>query len=194
MEILVGEARLRLLRGDITKIPVDAMGNAANAELAGGGGVDGAIHRAGGPSLMKELDRLRGRDGCPTGAAVITGAGALPAKWVLHAVGPVWRGGGFGEPDLLASAYEASLRLAAEKGARSVSFPSISTGTYGYPVEKAAPVALRAVADFLRKPGHPVRDAAFVLFDGPTFAAYELALAPPGEAVDNSPPEPYTQG
>lgn len=168
---------LRLLRGDITRVPVDAVVNAANSELVGGGGVDGAIHRAGGPEIMKELNRIRPPAGCPTGGAVLTGAGDLPAKWVIHAVGPVWRGGTFGEEEDLRSAYAVSMRLASEKGARTVSFPSISTGVYGYPVEKAAPAALSAVAEALRRPACPVREAVFVLFDDATFAAYQAALA-----------------
>jgi len=175
-ELAIGASRIRLLTGDITKVPADAVVNAANSRLAGGGGVDGAIHRAGGPSLMAELDRIRPRGGCPTGQAIATGAGALPAKWVIHAVGPVWRGGGRGESELLASAYQASLKLAAERGARVVAFPSISTGVYGYPVEQAAPVALKAVADFLAAGQSPIKEAVFVLFAPGTLAAYAAAL------------------
>jgi len=175
-ELAIGASRIRFLTGDITKVPADAVVNAANSRLAGGGGVDGAIHRAGGPSIMAELDRIRPRGGCPTGQAIATGAGALPAKWVIHAVGPVWRGGGRGESELLASAYQASLKLAAERGARVVAFPSISTGVYGYPVEQAAPVALKAVADFLAAGQSPIKEAVFVLFDPGTLAAYAAAL------------------
>ena len=176
MEISVAGATIRLLQGDITAVPADAIVNAANSELVGGGGVDGAIHRAGGPAIMLELNRIRPRGGCPAGSAVATKAGNLPAKHVLHAVGPIWRGGGFSEPELLASAYASSLRLAAERGARSVSFPSLSTGAYGYPVEKAAPVALEAVASFLRAAPTSIREAVFVLFDQPTLRAYEKAM------------------
>ena len=176
MVIAVGNCRVELVLGDITKVPADAIVNAANSELAGGGGVDGAIHRAGGPSIMLELNRLRPRGGCPTGSAVVTGAGSLPAKWVIHAVGPVWRGGRFQEAELLASAYETSLALAVEKAARTVSFPSISTGAYGYPVEKAAPVALAAVERFLKERGGPIEEVVFVLFDRRTLSAYEKAL------------------
>lgn len=165
-----------MVQGDITKVAVDAIVNAANSELAGGGGVDGAIHRAGGPSLMAELDRIRPKQGCPTGSAVLTGAGELPAKYVVHAVGPVWRGGGFGEPDLLALAYATSLGLAAGKGAATVSFPAISTGVYGYPLEKAAPVAVGAVARFLRGPATSVREVVFVLFDARSYRVFEDAL------------------
>lgn len=176
MEAQVAGARIRLVLGDITKTPADAIVNAANSELVGGGGVDGAIHRAGGPEIMRELNRIRPRAGCPAGSAVATGAGDLPARHVIHAVGPVWRGGGFQEAELLAEAYAASLKLATEKGAAVVSFPSISTGAYGYPVGKAAPEALAAVSRFLRGPKTSVREVIFVLFDAETFKAYEKAL------------------
>jgi len=169
-------SRIRLLTGDITKVPADAIVNAANSRLAGGGGVDGAIHAAGGHAIMAELDRVRPADGCPTGQAIVTGAGALPARWVIHAVGPVWRGGRHGESGLLASAYGSSLRLATEKAARIVTFPSISTGAYGYPVEMAAPVALRAVADFLSEETSSIKETIFVLFDPATTAVYAAAL------------------
>lgn len=174
--LALGARSLRLTQGDITRVPADAVVNAANSHLAGGGGVDGAIHRAGGPAIMAELDRVRGA-GCPTGSAVLTGAGRLPAKHVIHAVGPRWRGGEAGEEALLASAYRSSLALAEEAGAKVVTFPSISTGVYGYPVELAAPVALREVAAFLEKDARSVAEAIFVLFDPETFAAYGAALA-----------------
>jgi O-acetyl-ADP-ribose deacetylase (regulator of RNase III) len=177
-EIAVGAARIRLMTGDITQVPADAVVSAANSRLAGGGGVDGSIHRAGGPSIMAELDRIRPSGGCPTGSAVATGAGTLPAKWVIHAVGPVWRGGKRKEAELLASAYRTSLKLAAERGANVVCFPSISTGVYGYPVEQAAAVALRVVAEFLTTGADSIsiKEAVFVLFDRDTFTAYETAL------------------
>jgi len=175
-ELAVGAARIRLMTGDITRVPADAVVNAANSRLAGGGGVDGAILRAGGPSIMAELDRIRPAGGCATGKAVVTAAGDLPAKWVIHAVGPVWRGGDRKEGELLAGAYRTSLKLAAERGAKLVTFPSISTGVYGYPVEKAAPVALRAVADFLAAGAGSIEEAVFVLFDAGTYRAYETAL------------------
>src|SRR4051794_18006511 len=150
-----GQGRsIQLLRGDITKVPVDAIANAANSELRGGGGVDGAIHAAGGPVIMQELDVIRrNRGSCPPGSAVATTAGSLPAKWVFHAVGPVWEGGDQGEPDKLASAYRACLALAEEKGVSYMSFPSISTGIYGYPVDQAAPIGLREAAAHLRRQG-----------------------------------------
>jgi O-acetyl-ADP-ribose deacetylase (regulator of RNase III) len=175
-ELAVGAARIRLVTGDITHVPADAMVNAANSRLAGGGGVDGAIHRAGGPSIMEELERIRPAGGCPTGKAVVTTAGRLPAKWVIHAVGPVWRGGARRESELLASAYRASLKLACERGAKIVTSPSISTGVYGYPVDKAAVVALRAVVEFLAAGSGSIKEIIFVLFDRDTFAAYETAL------------------
>jgi len=138
----IGESTIEVVVGDITTIPVDAIVNAANPQLAGGGGVDGAIHRAGGPEIMRELvERYGPNRFCPPGGAVVTGAGRLPARWVIHAVGPIWRGGDAGEADTLASAYRGSLRLAADLGATSVSFPAISTGIYGYPADDAARVA-----------------------------------------------------
>src|SRR5579864_9471871 len=137
--------KLRLLIGDITNIRVDAMVNAANEALAGGGGVDGAIHRSGGPSLMRELDTIRKKQGgCPTGSAVATTAGSLPAQFVFHAVGPVYRDGRHGEPEHLANCYRTCLDLAEERGVRTISFPAISTGAYGYPLEEATRIALRS--------------------------------------------------
>ena len=146
---------LRLLIGDITKIRVDAMVNAANSDLAGGGGVDGAIHRAGGSSIMRELDTIREESGgCPTGSAVATTAGSLPAQYVFHAVGPVYRDGSHGEAELLASCYGTCLELAEEREVRSISFPSISTGAYGYPMNEAARIAVETVGHHLRMPEH----------------------------------------
>jgi O-acetyl-ADP-ribose deacetylase (regulator of RNase III) len=169
---------LRLTTGDITKVPVDAMANAANSGLRGGGGVDGAIHRAGGPSIMAELDEVRAKIGhCPTGSAVATAAGALPAKYVFHAVGPVYRDGLHGEPVALASCYRTCLKLADERGVETISFPSISTGVYGYPVEEAARIAIAAVWQHLESGAGSARDAVFVLFDHATYQAYAVALA-----------------
>jgi O-acetyl-ADP-ribose deacetylase (regulator of RNase III) len=169
---------LRLVTGDITKVAADAIVNAANSGLRGGGGVDGAIHRAGGPAIMQELDKIRASSGgCPTGSAVATTAGALPAKYVLHAVGPVYHGGGKDEAKLLASCYTTCLKMADEKGVHTITFPSISTGVYGYPVDEAAGVALGAVAEQLSREGTQVREATFVLFDQRTYDAYARALA-----------------
>lgn len=180
----VGRTTLRLLTGDITRIPVDAVVNAANAALIGGGGVDGAIHRAGGPAIMNELNRIRPAGGCPTGSAVATGAGALPAKYVFHAVGPVWRGGQNGEPAALASCYATCLRLAEERAARTISFPAISTGIYGYPVAEAAQIAVGAVCRYLEAaPETVLEEILFVLFDEHAFRAYRAALCPPAPVV-----------
>jgi len=172
--IPVGRGRLTLVQGDITRLPTDAMVNAANASLAGGGGVDGAIHRAGGPSIMAELRERY--DGCPTGGAVVTGAGTLPARWVIHAVGPRWQGGDRGEAELLRSAYREALARAEEVGARSVTLPAISAGIYGYPLEEAAAIALRTVHDHLRG-GSGIEQATFVLYSAATLAAFERAIA-----------------
>jgi O-acetyl-ADP-ribose deacetylase (regulator of RNase III) len=161
-----GESRIQVALGDITKIAVDAMVNAANSALAGGGGVDGAIHRAGGPSLMRELDEIRAKQGgCPTGSAVVTGAGKLPAKFVFHAVGPVYEDGRSGEPEELASCYRKCLELAVQHGAHSISFPGISTGIYGYPLEAAAQIAVREVREFLIRSAE-IEKVIFVAFSG----------------------------
>ncbi len=163
--------------GDITRVAADAVVNAANSALAGGGGVDGAIHRAGGPEIMRELDRIRPETGgCATGSAVATGAGRLPARFVFHAVGPVWRGGGRREPELLAGCYRTCLEMAHERSLQTVSFPSISTGAYGYPVDAAARVALAEVVGFLAGPDVSVQEVVFVLFDKSTYDAYARAL------------------
>lgn len=173
--ILIGAHRLELARGDITDERVDAIANAANEALRGGGGVDGAIHRAAGPGL---LDELRGRypDGTPTGTAVATDAYDLPARWVLHAVGPVWRGGSAGERELLAGAYRSCLVLADELGARSLAFPAISMGIYGYPPHAGARVAINTVADYLRGTTR-VEVVRFVLFSEETYERFAGALA-----------------
>jgi O-acetyl-ADP-ribose deacetylase (regulator of RNase III) len=177
IEVTVNQSKLRAVSGDITRQATDAIVNAANSGLMGGGGVDGAIHRAGGPAILEECKQIVARQGrLPTGRAVITTGGNLPAKHVIHTVGPVWQGGNRGEPELLASAYRESLKLAAAKGLTSVAFPSISTGIYGYPVSQAAEVAVGAVTDFLRKSTSPVREVTFVLFDDKTFEAYASAI------------------
>jgi len=158
--------KLRLVIGDITNIRVDAIVNAANSGLRGGGGVDGAIHRAGGPGIMRELDEIRkASGGCPTGSAVVTSGGALPAQYVFHAVGPIYQDGRHGEPDHLASCYRKCLELAEERNVRSISFPAISTGAYGYPAEEAASIALETVAQHLDRAESGVREVLFVLFD-----------------------------
>lgn len=168
---------LRLKQGDITRVPVDAIANAANSALAGGGGVDGAIHRAGGPSIMKELNLIRQEQGgCPTGSAVVTRAGNLPAKWVLHAVGPVYRDGKHGEAELLASCYTTCLRLADNLAAATMSFPAISTGVYGYPLPAAARIAVEAVASHLTADVGSVHEAVFVLFGDEAMKTFSAAL------------------
>jgi O-acetyl-ADP-ribose deacetylase len=170
-------AKLSLLKGDITRQETDAIVNAANSGLMGGGGVDGAIHRAGGPSILEECKIIVARQGrLPTGQAVITTAGKMKTKHVIHTVGPVWRSGGAGEAELLASAYRESLKLAAENRLSSVSFPSISTGVYGYPVTEAAVVALKAVKEFLSIETS-VKEVVFVLFDDRTYEAYTKAAS-----------------
>jgi len=151
---------LRIELGDITRLPVDAIVNAANSALGGGGGVDGAIHRAGGPTLMQELRRFHG---CPTGSAVVTHAGKLPAKWVFHAVGPVYRDGQHGEPELLRSCYTKCFELAELHKARTISFPAISTGVYSYPVNQAAEIAVAEAKRFLAQ-AIIVEEVHFVMF------------------------------
>jgi O-acetyl-ADP-ribose deacetylase len=170
------DSRIKLLRGDITKVVVDAIVNAANSSLLGGGGVDGAIHRAGGPLILEECRAIRARQGgCATGKAVITASGRLPARHVIHAVGPVWNGGGHGEGELLAAAYRNSLRLAIEHGLETVAFPNISTGIYGFPKDKAAEIAVATVTEFLGE--HPeMEEVVFVCFDQENYALYEKLL------------------
>lgn len=163
--IHLGLCQLQLLKGDITTIAVDAIVNAANSHLAGGGGVDGAIHRAGGPDIMRELDEIRAQIGsCPSGSAVVTGAGLLPARYVFHAVGPRYNDGQHGEAEKLASCYITCLGLAADHGVNSLSFPSISTGIYGYPIDEAAGVAVTTVANWLRAHRGPVRVVKLVQY------------------------------
>src|SRR5580765_4688617 len=163
---------LRPARGDITRQDVDAIVNAANSSLLGGGGVDGAIHRAAGPELVEHCRRL---GGCNTGQAKATPGFRLPARWVIHTVGPVWRGGGFGEPELLASCYRESLARADELHVRTIAFPAISTGIYGYPLDQAAAIAV----DTLRATPTSVEEVLLMCFNDEAWEAYRLAL---GEA------------
>jgi O-acetyl-ADP-ribose deacetylase (regulator of RNase III) len=168
---------LTLLQGDITRIAADAIVNAANSALAGGGGVDGAIHRAGGPTLMAELDAMRSSIGrLPAGQAVATTAGKLPAQYVFHAVGPVYRDGRSGEPEALASCYRVCLRMAEERALRRISFPAISTGVYGYPFREATAIAIREVKDHLRKHAGSVEEVLLVFFSASDYEACEVLL------------------
>ncbi len=174
MRVIVNGQTLELQQGDVTVQEVDAIVNAANSALAGGGGVDGAIHRRGGPAIMAQTDK-KYPHGCPTGSAVITGAGDLPARHVIHAVGPVWSGGQHGEAGLLASAYRCCLELAVENNCRSVAFPSLSTGAYRFPIDQAARIALRTVIEFLGEHARPEL-VRFMLFDAGAYGAFSAAL------------------
>jgi O-acetyl-ADP-ribose deacetylase (regulator of RNase III) len=175
MFVSLGNCRLELVSGDLTRQPVDAIANAANSQLAGGGGVDGAIHRAAGPELLQETARLHPQ-GCPTGGAVATRGGKLPARFVFHAVGPIWRGGQQGEPALLAGAHQRCLELAVENDCQSLAFPAISTGVYGYPKREAARVALQTVGNFLCEFQRPSL-VRFVLFDSETLQVFADVLS-----------------
>lgn len=172
MKIKINNSILELVEGDFTKEATEAIVNAANSGLRGGGGVDGAIHRAGGPQIMEECRKI-GR--CPTGNAVITSGGLLKARYVIHAVGPVYHGGEKGEPELLASAYQNSLKRASENSIQSISFPSLSTGAYGYPFDEAASVALKTVIEYL-KLNDEIELVRFVLFGEDAYKIYESAL------------------
>lgn len=162
------EAKIKIIKGDITQLKVDAIVNAANKTLLGGGGVDGAIHKVAGPELLEECKKL---DGCETGEAKITKGYNLPAKYVIHTVGPIWRGGKEGEEKKLATCYQNSLKLATENNVKSIAFPSISTGAYGFPIEKAAPIVLREVKNFF-KTNKIVKEVIFVLFSEKDFQIY----------------------
>jgi O-acetyl-ADP-ribose deacetylase (regulator of RNase III) len=175
--------RIALVQGDITTLAVDVIVNAANASLLGGGGVDGAIHRAAGPGLLSACRQL---GGCPTGQARLTGGYQLPAKHVIHTVGPVWRGGAAGEPELLASCYRTALQLAADHGLATIAFPSISTGIYGYPIAQACRIALAITRDFLANHPQP-RLVTFVCFSARDLDEYRRALA---ESPDRDTPQP----
>jgi O-acetyl-ADP-ribose deacetylase (regulator of RNase III) len=176
-EVRIDGRSLAVVRGDITRIPADAIVNAANAALAGGGGVDGSIHRAGGPAIMADL-RARYGEGrrCQVGQAVVSVAGDLPARWVIHAVGPMWSGGRRGEPELLAAAYRASLAHADVLGARSITFPAISCGIYGYPLAEGARLALETVQDHLAAGPTSIEQATFVLFSDETLSIFQVEL------------------
>lgn len=175
-EVEISGRKLILKKGDITAEEVEAIVNSANPDLTPGGGVSGAIHRRGGPRVTEEAARIRRERGrLKTGEAVITTGGDLPAAWVIHTVGPVWHGGTKGEPELLARAYRSCLELAAERGIRTIAFPSISTGVYGYPIDQAAEVALRTVKGFLEGDPGPVEEVRFVLFSEADLAAYRAA-------------------
>ena len=170
-------SRLRIVQGDITKVATTAIVNAANSSLLGGGGVDGAIHRAGGPQILAECQQIRARQGgCKVGQAVITSGGRLPAAYVIHTVGPHWNGGHKGEPEKLASCYRRSLQLAADKEMESVAFPGISTGIYGYPKPEAAAVAVREVRQWLATHEYP-EEVVFVVFDEEAKQLYEQEVA-----------------
>ena len=161
--------RIEIVEGDITKQQVDAIVNAANTSLRGGGGVDGAIHRAAGPELLEECIKI---GGCPTGEARVTKGYRLPAKYVIHTVGPIWRGGTSGEDQLLASCYRNSLKAASELGVKSIAFPSISTGAYGFPMERATEIALKEVSEFLKK-DEGIEKVVFVCFGKEAFRIYK---------------------
>jgi O-acetyl-ADP-ribose deacetylase (regulator of RNase III) len=153
-EFRVGKTKIRIVQGDITKQNTDAIVNAANSSLMGGGGVDGAIHRKGGPKILEECKKIRETEwpeGLPTGKAVITKGGNLKARYIVHTIGPIWHGGKHGEPELLAEAYSNSLKIAVSRGLKTIAFPSISTGAYGYPMEEASKVALKTIREFLEK-------------------------------------------
>ncbi len=169
--------RVTLLQGDITKLKVDAIVNAANSSLMGGGGIDGAIHRAGGPAILAECREIVARQGrCETGNAVITSGGNLPAKYVIHTVGPVWHGGSSNEDQLLAKAYSNSLKLATENNIETIAFPNISTGVYGFPKERAAQIAVRTIQEFLKE-NEKIKEFCFVCFDQGNYELYQHLLS-----------------
>jgi O-acetyl-ADP-ribose deacetylase len=176
-ELKINQTTLSLTLGDITDMYTDAVVNAANSTLMGGGGVDGAIHSAGGPAILEECKQIVAKQGpLPPGKAVITTGGNLKARYVIHTVGPVWMGGNQGEPETLASAYTESLKLASERGLASIAFPSISTGAYRYPLDQAARVALTAVSAYLKTTPTSLRRVIFVLFSQYTYDAHASAL------------------
>lgn len=169
---------IKVIKHDITKVSVEAIVNAANSSLLGGGGVDGAIHKAGGHQILEECRIIRNTQGkCPAGQAVITTAGNLPAKYVIHAVGPIWRGGSGNEDELLSNAYLNSLKLAEEHQVKSISFPNISTGIYGFPKKRAAQIALSTVYDFMKN-SKIINDVIFVCFNEENFKIYQQLISP----------------
>lgn len=175
---IINQTKLTIIQGDITQQDADAIVNAANPSLMGGGGVDGAIHRSGGPAILTECKQIVSQIGhLPTGKAVITTGGKLKAKHVIHTVGPIWHGGNRGEAELLASAYQESLKVATAKNLTNISFPSISTGAYGYPLAEAAEVALRAIISFLRENATTLKEVRMVLFDSRTYEVYSTTLS-----------------
>ena len=177
MEVVINQTKLALIQGDITKQTTDAIVNAANSSLMGGGGVDGAIHRAGGSTILEECKQIVAKQGrLPPGKAVITTGGNLPAKFVIHTVGPYWQGGRSNEAQILASCYKESLKIAEDKKLSSISFPSISTGAYRYPMDQAAKVALETVISFLKEDAITLKEVRFVLFDERTYEAYRKNL------------------
>ena len=177
MKVNIGQTILSVVQGDITLQNTEGIVNAANSGLMGGGGVDGAIHRAGGPSILEECRKIVARQGrLPTGKAVITTGGNLKAKYVIHTVGPIWHGGTKGEPGLLASAYKESLKVAAAHNLTSISFPSISTGAYAYPLADAAAIAVNTVVSFLKEKITSLKEVVFVLFDSKSYETYRSVL------------------
>jgi O-acetyl-ADP-ribose deacetylase (regulator of RNase III) len=177
MEANVSKTKVSMIQGDITKQATDAIVNAANSGLMGGGGVDGAIHRAGGPRILEECKQIIARQGrLPTGQAVLTAGGNLKARHVIHTVGPVWHGGRSNEAELLRSAYRECLKVASDNKLGSISFPSISTGAYGYPVDEAAKTAVNTIVSLLKEQATPFKEVVFVLFDSRTYQSYCSAL------------------
>jgi len=177
MEMTINKTKVSIVQGDITRQVTDAIVNAANSSLMGGGGVDGAIHRAGGPAILEECKKIVAQQGrLPTGKAVITTGGNLKSQYVIHTVGPIWHGGSRNEAELLGSAYYECLKLATENKLASISFPSISTGAYGYPVDEAAEIAVSTVVSFLKEQATSLKDVVFVLFDSRTYQNYHSAL------------------
>ena len=177
MEVTINKTRISMIQGDITEQDTDAIVNAANSGLMGGGGVDGAIHRAGGPAILEECKKVVAQHGrLPPGKAVITTGGNLKARYVIHTVGPVWRGSTGNEAELLRSAYHECLKLANENELTSISFPSISTGAYGYPVDEAAKIAVNTLFSFLKQQTTSLKEVVFVLFGSRTYQSYRSAL------------------